>query len=275
MRSSHFLALWAAAVSAQSNVTVLNFLFDDKTLTIKGSKDSTTTYEHACPASTSGAASSRPASSGEASSGAAPSSTIDLVSTITDSSIIGSATSEGAGTLTLAPITGLPTNFPIQTAKARVRRDDNSTDCEPYTIIQGPSTWEFHLTDPIPGAWTLDMSCTFGDGGLTTADATCTGAARGEIVGNQTGTSTVTFAHTDLVSSSIFETVNVVSATAAPTGSVSSSRASGSAPGPASGSTASATAHSTGLAPALPLPTGGVMALVGGAAGIFAAALAL
>ncbi|ORX97004.1 hypothetical protein BCR34DRAFT_578215 [Clohesyomyces aquaticus] len=252
MRSSSLVALWAAVASAQSTVTVVNLLYNDTTLTFKGSDASATTYYHACSVST----------------GSVPS-----ISTAT-------ASRQGAGTLTLLPLTGPPTNFPTQTAKARLRRDSSDDlPCELYTIVQGPSTYQFHLTDAVPGAFTYDLDCKFGNGGVLSGDGTCSGTADGSDAGPLKGTTTGTFPHSMLSSIDAFVTANVVSATdtATPAGSGSGS-SSGSSKTPAASASGSGTkapgAQSTGLAASVPLPTGAI-ALVGGAAGILAAVIAL
>lgn len=147
--------------------------------------------------------------------------------------------------------------------------------------MQGPSNYQLHLTDPVPGAWTLDMACSWQGGAITEADLTCTVTQSGSVPGfGATGFTSTIVSQSELFEMEAFQTVAVVSASSG-SGSpeVSASRTasglgtaslSGSATASRSGATASS---STGLAPAGPLPTG-ALALVG-AAGIFAAALAL
>jgi hypothetical protein len=112
------------------------------------------------------------------------------------------------------------------------------------------------MTDPTPGAWTIDMDCKW-QGTIADTDMTCTLAANGFAhPGEATGTTTTVVAKDELQTGEYMGTFAVVTATA--------SQSSGSA----------ASTRSSGLAPAAALPTG-AMALVGGAAGVFAAALAL
>jgi hypothetical protein len=54
-------------------------------------------------------------------------------------------------------------------------------DCVPFLLMQGASTYEFHLTDSLPGAWTANMNCNW-KGAITAADITCTETNDGFIV---------------------------------------------------------------------------------------------
>ncbi|KAF2113068.1 hypothetical protein BDV96DRAFT_648684 [Lophiotrema nucula] len=239
MRSSVAL-LAVGTVSAQSTVTLINPFQAAETLTINGSESGTTTYFNPCTGTRN---SSRP-SLFKSSTLAPPATFTDFFSTN-------------------APVPTDATSFPtagtaLPTPKPRVRRDDDENEdfCEgPYTIIQGPSTWQFHLTDSDPGAWTVDANCNW-EGASTAADLTCTASQSGSFVTGDKVSTTVWKA-SDLSSFGGYQTVVVVSAST--TGSVA----------------ASATAsQSSGIAPPMPFPTG-AMALVGGAAGLFAAAIAL
>ncbi|CBX90394.1 predicted protein [Plenodomus lingam JN3] len=246
MRASIYLGLLASVSAVQDTAVVFNLFQLESTLTAIGSDASATTYKNSCP-------------SGAVGISAVPSELRD-----------------NAGA----------TPTPAPTAAARLRRQDQSssdiedyTFCEPYTLVQGPSTYEMHLTDPSPGAWTLDMACKW-QGAITAADLTCTVSQSGSIPGpGATGVTTSVVSSTELSDMEAFQTVAVVSASGgsgSPAASASQT-ASGSGTalpsGSASGSDA-AGSRSTGLAPAVALPTGAV-AFVGGAAGIFAAALAL
>ncbi|KAF1845996.1 uncharacterized protein K460DRAFT_430963 [Cucurbitaria berberidis CBS 394.84] len=170
----------------------------------------------------------------------------------------------------------------------RLRRQDQTTSdvdgysiCEPFTLIQGASTYEFHLTDPAPGVWTIDMACKW-QGAMTTADLTCAVTRGGYVAGSAgVGTTTTVLKQSVIRDMEAYQTVALVSASGASSGSssVSASRTtSQSGTGAASpnrsgsGSGSAAATQSTGLAPAGPLATG-AMGLLGGA-GIFAAALA-
>jgi hypothetical protein len=116
------------------------------------------------------------------------------------------------------------------------------------------------MTDPTPGAWTIDMDCKW-QGTILDTDMTCTLTANGFAhPGESTGTTTTVVAKDELQTGEYMGTFAVITAT----GAAASPTPSGSA----------ASTRSSGLAPAAALPTG-AMALVGGAAGIFAAALAL
>jgi hypothetical protein len=144
--------------------------------------------------------------------------------------------------------------------------------CEPYTIKQGASTWEMHLTDPSPGVWTADMNCNW-SGAMTAAALTCTAVVDGSYVAaEEHPTSTYVISEDTVSSFAAMATVAVVDVSGKPLSSfptASGSAASGSSAS-VSRSGAAANSPSTGFAPAGPLPTG-AMALVGGAAGVFAA----
>jgi hypothetical protein len=176
----------------------------------------------------------------------------------------------------LLPLTALP---PMATAKARLRRDthDNATLCEPFHLIQGPSTWKFHLTDPVPGALTVDGSCHWTGNIYSTDPVTCTLSQDGSLVSGQAGYTQV-FSHGELVDLQAIQTFVVAGVTGNATTGAPKATATPTPTGPSSpngGSPGSGTGpQSSGLAPPLSLPTG-AMAFVGGAAGLFAAALAL
>lgn len=124
------------------------------------------------------------------------------------------------------------------------------------------------MTDPSPGAWTVDISCNW-QGAFTTADLTCTATQSGYVAsGSGLGFATTVFKHSEI------ESMGVIQTAAVARGSGSSYSQTISASPTRSVSGTGAAVQSTGLAPAGPLPTG-AMAMVGGAAGILAAALAL
>jgi hypothetical protein len=168
------------------------------------------------------------------------------------------------------------------------RQDEGSGDdysfCEPFTIIQGPQTYEMHLTDPTEGAWTVDMACNW-EGEMTTADLTCTATQAGYVPAESVQTSeTTVLAQSEIQSAGGYQIVALVGATGSssgpsqtPAGSeVASSTKAASGSGASSPTTSAsgsgaAGAQSTGLAPAGPLQTG---AIIGGAVGLFAAAMA-
>jgi hypothetical protein len=128
---------------------------------------------------------------------------------------------------------------------------------------------------------TVNMNCKW-QGAITDADLSCTITADGYAVSKQLrGTITSVFSKDDVKSMDVISAVAVVTSSGAASASASQtpsgSGAKSGAPAAStasSGSGAAAVSPSTGLAPARPLPTGAV-AFVGGAAGLFAAALAL
>jgi hypothetical protein len=151
--------------------------------------------------------------------------------------------------------------------------DDEDGDgvCEPFTLKQGPSIWEFHLKDPTPGAWTLDIGCNW-KGAITSADLICTVTQSGYVPdSSDLGISTTIFSQQDIQSMEALQAVVIVTASPTPIGSSSPTNTSGGLS--ASGTSSAGSVKSTGLAPSRPLPTGGLM-FVGGA-GMVAAALAL
>jgi hypothetical protein len=126
------------------------------------------------------------------------------------------------------------------------------------------------MTDPIPGAWTVDSNCSW-SGALTTAEITCTATQNGTALGNN-GVSTAIFPHSSLTDMEALVTATVIAGSVTENASTPLGTPTGSeAP---SGSVSGTGPQSTGLAPPGPMPTG-VMLVVGGAAGLFAAALAL
>ncbi|PSN65343.1 hypothetical protein BS50DRAFT_575380 [Corynespora cassiicola Philippines] len=263
MRSANIILL-ATTAAAQSSVTLLNPWWNPlgplaslppQTLTILAESDSTTTFGYAC----------------ETGAGAAPSGSAASAASTAVSAASSASGSGRAGTLEMVPI-------PSPTAKARLRRqevDDRET-CFPYTLTVAPNSIEFHLTASNEGALTRNGNCKW-EGDFKTADVTCNGSQEGTLSEESNGTSKdEVIQPSDLSQMGAYQTAAVVSAhttgaSAAPSSTGGASQA------PSASPTASASggaAESTGLAPAGPLPTGAIM-FVGGAAGIFAAALAL
>jgi hypothetical protein len=170
---------------------------------------------------------------------------------------------------------------PTPTVAARLRRQENGLFggfCEPITIKQGASSAQIHLEDPIKGAWTADVNCAW-KGEAATADLTCTATQSGSFAKTleMEGVTTDTIKASDAAEGKMVQTVAVVgpaSNSAAPTATGSGAHnATGS--GAPNATSASGSAAPTGNAAAGgPLPKG-VMVFVGGAAGVFAAALAL
>jgi hypothetical protein len=193
---------------------------------------------------------------------------------------------------------------PMPKPTGNARRADSSDSavpsCLPYTIVQGKEVFEFHMTDPRPGLWTMDQKCSW-KGEMTKADMTCSMSAGGEIAKSL---------HGDLVQSSVplaqkdisldnptpYVTAVIVTATGGASGSASptpsggasgSGSAKGSASGSGSGSGASSVTGSAKPTASAPAASGapaqgsgafavvGPMAFVAGAAGILAAALVL
>lgn len=173
-----------------------------------------------------------------------------------------------SGTITPAPTP--PARLVRQansTPSASASGDDDASEdddivefCEPYTLKQGSSSWEFHLTDPLPGAWTADMNCKW-QGAIKDADLTCTITQSGYAPPPTVrGVQTSVIGKAEISSMGFIQPVAVE--TRSPTGSALPNR------------TASGAAQSTAFAPAGPLPTGGTI-FAGSAAAIFAVALAL
>jgi hypothetical protein len=159
---------------------------------------------------------------------------------------------------------------------ARMRRQadasgDDYSFCEPYTIIQGPQTYEMHLTDPTPDAWTVDMACNW-DGKMTTADFTCTATQAGYVPEASLQTSeTTVLAQSMIQSLGVYQTVALVGATGSSSDASQTPAGSGAASPIKSASGSGPAVKSTGLAPAGPLQTG---AMLCGAVGLLAAAWA-
>jgi len=184
------------------------------------------------------------------------------------------------------PITDDPSETPSPTPAPRMRRQDDDSNedysfCELYTILQGPETYEMHLTDPTPGAWTMDMACSW-QCAMSTADLTCDVTQSGYVPDQADQVaSTSVLSQSEIQEMEAYQVVALVTATGAsspgsasatggpsPTGSASGTGATS----PSRSQSGAASTPSTGLAPAGSLPT--AMAMMG-AVGIFAAAVAL
>ncbi|KZM25445.1 uncharacterized protein EKO05_0008128 [Ascochyta rabiei] len=270
MRSSAVIALFAGSAAAQSTAVLLNPLLPASTFTVLGSSSGTTTYVNSCPESAGIPASFL--STATAGKYQSKVDTLEAQLTLSKASASAAASSSvirSAGTHVLTPISA-----PSTTAAARLRRQDNFLQiCEPMTLKQGSSSMEIQLEDPINGAWTANANCAW-KGELTSADLTCTATQSGAFakILEAEGVTTVILKASEVADASVLHTVSVVqpasnSASATPSGSQSAS-----VNATASGS--SAPNQATGAAAGAPLSRS-VMAFVGGAAGIFAAALAL
>ncbi|KAL1793162.1 hypothetical protein ACET3X_008144 [Alternaria dauci] len=186
MRSSTCVALFAGAAIAQDSATIFNLFQFDSTLTVLGSDASATTYQKSCPSDNAGIS-------------VIPS---DLLNTED-------------------PFT--PDSTPMPTPAPRMRRQDDAPNddyslCEPYTIIQGPETYEMHLTDPTPGAWTVDVACSW-QGAMTTADLTCDATNRGIYPGLSTTETKSVLSASELQDMAAYQVVALVTASVAMSGS--------------------------------------------------------
>lgn len=131
----------------------------------------------------------------------------------------------------------------------------------------------YHMEDPEAGAWTVDMNCAW-KGELTSADVTCTATQSGSMAKSleAEGVTSMTLKPSDLSSAGAIVTATLVQSASGSASATASGSQSGSATATASGT--GAPAQGTGAAAGNPLPKG-MMAFVGGAAGVMAAALAL
>lgn len=275
MRFSLFVpvvCMGVAAVNAQTanapSVTVLN-VWSAKTLTALSADDkSVTYYSHHCtsrPANVSSALSSFVAASAPVSSGVKP---------------------------LITPAPGVP-GF-----KRRDVADDVSGIpglCFDYKLQQGPSNWELHATDPVSGLLTVDIDCDFRPATIRGAatELNCTYDWYGKAFGTSTGAAYANILWASEGSTSENQLRRITAALETASGEKDMTvykrdiaeltfldfairPASTSAPstGKASGST-SVAPGSTGMAAGLPVPTSGAAAFIGGAAGVFAAVLAL
>lgn len=148
------------------------------------------------------------------------------------------------------------TAVPVETPEPK------ADGCIPFTMLQGPETWEFHMT--IPSRTTRNGACTW-TGVFTEVPITCDADAYGEEYSIPSGTPTV-FSQSELRAWTQlrFAMATIVGATSIPTPAST---------GGASGAeeTGVEASDSEGRAPGMPLPTGAIL-MVGGAAGFGGAA---
>ena len=170
-----------------------------------------------------------------------------------------------------------PIAAPSTTSAARLRSQEDGLFggfCEPITLKQGSSSLEYHLAEPTKGALTADMNCAW-KGDMTTADLTCTAVQSGVIASVQSieGTTSQVIRASEIAEGSMIQTVSVTQDASNSASATASGSQSGSA-NPTGTASASGAPAATGAAAGAPLSRG-VMVFVGGAAGVFAAALAL
>ncbi|KAF1950339.1 hypothetical protein CC80DRAFT_240183 [Byssothecium circinans] len=166
------------------------------------------------------------------------------------------------------------------------RQETNSaglTTCEPYTVIQGPETYQFQMTDPKPGQWVIDQKCNW-KGDIQKADLTCSLVQSGAVPKSldMEVNEKLTIPASDLITDlrTPFVAVAVVTGSSA-TSSGSTLVTASSSPPSASGNTSAGFSGGASSSPAVnnfaaagSLPIG-AMAFFVGAAGVFAVALAL
>lgn len=146
-------------------------------------------------------------------------------------------------------------------------------------ITQGSETYEFHLTDPVPGAWTVDMKCSW-KGEMTKADMTCDVTQSGYVPDQSVRTATKSvLSQSEIQDMEIFQAVALVTASGASSPASASAKPTATPTGSAANASSKsgsdiAPTQSKGLAPAGPLPTG-AMKVIGGAVGAMAVAMAL
>lgn len=136
--------------------------------------------------------------------------------------------------------------------------------CIPWEITQGASYWAVHYT--ATGVIGLEQECSFGDGGVASGAATCTASGQLDpsIWSDGEEEHTRTFALDEVEKYWIRDTVVVTAGGPPATTGVFAATATGTA----------GEAESTGVAVPRSMPTG-VVAIMAGAGGILAAALAL
>lgn len=138
--------------------------------------------------------------------------------------------------------------------------------CTPFTMLQGPETWEFHLT--APGVQTRNGACTW-TGAFSEVPITCDADAIGEDYTLPSGNPTI-FSQSELRAwtslryavATIVEATPALTPTTTPTNTEDMSGA---------GASAKETSVSEGRASGASMPTG-AMLMVGGAAAIGGAA---
>ncbi|KAG9195046.1 hypothetical protein G6011_00166 [Alternaria panax] len=244
MKKLLFASLLASAIDAQYNLTYLHLMWEmEPTLTLMGSDETATTYEKICPETTT----------------PAPSSTEDMwPATAGESALSASFNSMMSAALSFYR-TGLPVETPTSEPEG----------CTPFTMLQGPETWEFHLA--APGVQTRNGACTW-TGVFSEVPITCDAEAIAESFTIPSGSPTV-FSQSELRAwtspryaiATIVEATPALTSTPTPasTGDASGARGTGTEP-----------TGSEGRAPGASLPTAvmlmvGAAAAVGGAAWVF------
>lgn len=243
---STILALFALAATTSASTTTATVLLPNAcvtksapTVTIIGQANGLTTYSYSCSGN-----------------GAVVSSVVGRASSIVAS--VERKASEIEASLERL----LPTWIARDVDSTREKRANecfglNALDaCIPWVITQGASYWAVHMT--ASAVLAVNQVCTFGEGGVANGPATCTASGRldPEFWGTGVGSHVETFAKTKVDKYFIRNTVVATTGGPAPTGAGANN------------------AQSTGLAVSNSLPTGAV-AMIAGAGGILAAALAL
>lgn len=260
------LPLLARSVLAQSTTTATILIPDwcitqsAPTVTVVNSNRDLTTYSYSC--------------------------SIDS-SAVSSASAKASSKVEDARNHASAVLASLDVHPPIHTNLAR--RDNScfgwdswrGSACIPWEVTQGPSIWAVHYT--AVGIAGLDQECSFGDGGVASGKATCTGDGRLDpgVWGWGDGPHTHTFEKDDVDHFWIRNTVAVTlgggSGGAAPT---TTTFAAGSGSPVASGVRQTAVQGndvapgSTGGGAMIAMPTG-MVAMAIGAGGVLFGAIAL
>ncbi|KAH9878089.1 hypothetical protein J1614_003306 [Plenodomus biglobosus] len=239
--------LFISAVAAQSTTLYLNLLWIPlPTLTLVSSDATATTFEKRCPLNTTSATTSS----------ATPTSSNfydGYVSPAEESAYLASLYSRFSREDSTALYETTPTLEP--------------RSCIPFTLIQGPETWGFHLTNPGAYPGTKDGACTW-KGAFTTAEITCTAEWKAPDVSGMdftfTGPEVITIPHQELRADyTAFAVATIVDGQA---GATTATPASGVGTGVV-GATGASTTQSSG--PALRLK--GALGIIGVALGFWSA----
>ncbi|CBY01406.1 hypothetical protein IAQ61_003232 [Plenodomus lingam] len=173
--------LLMGAVAAQSSTLYLNLLWDPQpTLTLVSSDATATTFEKGCPFTTTVSSTPSP--------------------TPTSSDFYDAYFSPAEES---AYLSSLYSRFSREdsTALYEITASSEFAICIPFTLIQGPETWGFHLTNPGEYPGTKDGACTW-KGAFTTAEITCTAEWKAPDVSGLdftfTGPETITIPHEEL-----------------------------------------------------------------------------
>ncbi|KAF2201028.1 hypothetical protein GQ43DRAFT_49457 [Delitschia confertaspora ATCC 74209] len=197
------------------------------------------------------------------------------------SSLINDMTSD----VQLPQITGLPDARKRREYKPRglgdmLKRADDPLEtehfCLPFTIVQGPSTYEAHLSISEINI-DLNMACNFGKGEIFKADATCTSNGSGNIMGATVskGPQTTTMGKDEYAEWVAHVPVTIAAGNgkgAAQTGTTTQASGAGASTTPSG--TGAAPPKSTGMASGLKVSSS-VSAMIGAAGVVLGAALAL